>query len=93
MIAISIIAVLVSLLLLLARLLLGPTIFDRLLVMNSFGTCVTLLIILIGEAQETAFYIDIALIYALINFVTTIAFLRYFESRLPDHSLTSGEKA
>ncbi len=73
--------ILVSLILLFIRLYLGPSIFDRLLVMNSAGTCVTLLIVLLGAAQNTEFYLDIALIYALINFVSTIAFLRYFENR------------
>lgn len=81
MIAGVIIAVLVALALLMVRLVLGPSIFDRVLVANSVGTVIVLLIVLLGEAQATAFYVDIALIYALINFITTIAFLRYFESR------------
>lgn len=79
--AAAMVGILVSFIMLLVRMFSGPTLFDRLLVMNSAGTCVTLLIVLLGEAQQTEFYLDIALIYALINFVSTIAFLRYFEHR------------
>ncbi len=90
--AAAIVGILVSFIMLLARMALGPTIFDRLLVMNSAGTCIPLIIILLGEAQGTEFYLDIALIYALINFVSTIAFLRYFENRpLEDNSSNSAE--
>lgn len=92
--AAAIIGMLISFTILCVRLIIGPSIFDRLLVMNAAGTCVSLLIVLLGEAQGTEFYIDIALIYALINFVSTIAFLRYFENRPLENDISAeaGEK-
>jgi multicomponent Na+:H+ antiporter subunit F len=91
--AAAIVAILVSFIMLLVRMALGPTIFDRLLVMNSAGTCIPLIIILLGEAQGTEFYLDIALIYALINFVSTIAFLKYFENRPLENTPPSSTEA
>lgn len=76
-ITIAIIVVLVSLVLLLLRALLGPTIFDRLLIANSFGTHSVLLIVLLAFFMDAPYFIDIALIYALISFATTIAILKF----------------
>lgn len=58
---------------------LGRTIFDRILAANNFGTNVIILITLMGYIFGTEFFIDIAITYALINFITTIALLRYFK--------------
>lgn len=68
----------VSMLMLLARAVLGPTIFDRILAVNVFGTNVVLLIVMIAYASETSSFIDMALVYAFLNFVATVALLRFF---------------
>ncbi|NND92297.1 MAG: pH regulation protein F [Granulosicoccus sp.] len=73
------IAILVTMALTLARALLGPTLFDRLLAVNSFGTKTVLLISVYGFMTDRPDFLDIALVYSLINFLGTIAVLKFFE--------------
>ena len=63
----------------LARALLGPTIYDRILAVNMFGTKTVLLISVMAVVAGRGDMVDIALIYALINFISVIAVLRFFE--------------
>lgn len=63
----------------LIRALLGPTLFDRLLAVNSFGTKTVLLIAVYGFMTGRPDFLDIGLVYALINFLGTIAVLKFFE--------------
>jgi multicomponent Na+:H+ antiporter subunit F len=74
-------AVLVGMLLVIIRSFAGPTLYDRVLAVNSFGTLTVLLIGLIGFLTERPDFLDIALLYALINFVSTIAVLKFFRYR------------
>ena len=73
-------AILVTLGLTLWRTLVGPTLFDRVLAVNSFGTKTVLLIAVYGFLTGRPDFLDIALVYALINFVGTIAVLKFFET-------------
>lgn len=73
------IAVVVAMLLALVRALLGPTIYDRILAVNSFGTKTVLAIALLGFLTGRTDFLDIAMVYALINFIGTIAVLNFFE--------------
>jgi multicomponent Na+:H+ antiporter subunit F len=73
------IALLITMALTLARALMGPTLFDRLLAVNSFGTKTVLLIAVYGFMTDRPDFLDIGLVYALINFVGTIAVLKFFE--------------
>lgn len=75
----AMLAILVVMGLALARALLGPTEYDRILAVNMFGTQTTLFICVIGYITERPAFTDIALVYALVNFVGTIAVLRYYE--------------
>ncbi len=72
------IAILVVMFVLLLRVALGPTIFDRILAINTFGTAIVLLIALFGFLTGRPDFLDIALLYALINFISTIAVLKLF---------------
>ncbi|MCZ6565080.1 MAG: monovalent cation/H+ antiporter complex subunit F [Gammaproteobacteria bacterium] len=72
------IAILVVMLILLLRAALGPTVFDRILAINTFGTATVLLIALFGFLTKRPDFMDIALLYALINFTSTIAVLKLF---------------
>jgi multicomponent Na+:H+ antiporter subunit F len=74
------VAILVAMGLALLRVLLGPTVWDRILAVNSFGSKTVLLIALAGAVAGRADYLDIALLYALINFVATVALMRYVET-------------
>lgn len=75
------IAIVVAMGLALLRTLLGPTVHDRILAVNSFGTKTVLLIALLGAVAGRADYFDIALLYALINFIATVALMRYSETQ------------
>ncbi|RMG08810.1 MAG: pH regulation protein F [Planctomycetota bacterium] len=63
-------------LLFLLRALLGPTVYDRILAMNGLGTKTVLFVALLGFFCGRPDFLDIAIVYALINFVTTAAILR-----------------
>jgi multicomponent Na+:H+ antiporter subunit F len=89
----AIVAVLVTMLLALIRTFLGPTEYDRMLAANSFGTKTVLLIALAGYALQWNSYLDVALLYALLNFVGTIAVMRFFEYRNPSEESDETESA
>lgn len=55
----------------------GPTVFDRVLALNLIGTKTILLISVLGFATDRYDFIDIALVYAVLNLIGTIAVLRY----------------
>lgn len=74
-------AVSITMALILIRAFLGPTVYDRVLAVNAFGTVTVLIIGLIGFLTERPEFLDIALLYALINFVGTIAILKFFRYR------------
>lgn len=65
----------------LARAGLGPTPFDRIVAVNAFGTKTALLIAVYVQASGHPEYIDIALLYALISYVGSLALVRYFNAR------------
>ena len=73
------VAVLFVMLLALIRAMRGPTIYDRILAVNVFGTKTVLLITIEGFVFDRPDFLDIALAYALINFISVIGVLRYFE--------------
>jgi multicomponent Na+:H+ antiporter subunit F len=70
-------AVLVVMALALIRAIKGPTVYDRILSVNSFGTLTMVLIAVLGFLTERPEFLDIALVYALINFIGTIAVTKY----------------
>jgi multicomponent Na+:H+ antiporter subunit F len=75
-----VIVVMISLCLVLVRSLLGPTIYDRVLAVNSAGTKVVLLIAAYGFLTNRPDFVDISLLYALINYIGTIAVLKFFDT-------------
>ncbi len=77
------IAILIVMALALLRALLGPTIYDRILAVNMFGTKTVLLVAVLGAVAGRGDIVDIALVYALINFISIIAVLRFFEYTRP----------
>lgn len=65
-----------ALLLVLVRALRGPSVFDRILAVNAAGTKTVILVALLGFLSARPEFLDIALLYALMNFVVTIAILK-----------------
>ena len=57
----------------------GKTVYDKILAVNIFGTVTVLFIAIFGFFTKRPEFLDIALVYALINFVATIAILKFFE--------------
>ena len=74
-------AIVIGMLLTLVRAFAGPSLYDRILAGNSFGTKTVLVIGLLGFVTGRPDFLDIALLYALINFASTIAILRFFSYR------------
>lgn len=74
-------AVLAAMVITLIRALRGPTLYDHILAVNVFGTLTVLLIGLLGFLGGRPDFLDIALIYGLINFLGTVAVLKFFEYR------------
>jgi multicomponent Na+:H+ antiporter subunit F len=70
-------ALLVCMAMTLVRSILGPTVFDRVLAVNSFGTKTVLLIAVVGFLTGRPDFLDLALVYALMNFIGTIAVMKY----------------
>jgi multicomponent Na+:H+ antiporter subunit F len=70
--------VLVALATVLARALLGPTVFDRTQAVNTAGTLAVLLLGLVGFLTDRPQFLDIALVYGLLNVLGTIAILKFF---------------
>ena len=61
----------------LARAAIGPTVFDRILAANMFGTKTVLLIAVAGFMAGRPEWLDLAIVYALVNFAGTIAVAKY----------------
>ena len=55
---------------------LGPSLYDRILAINTFGTATVLVIALLGFYMHRPDFMDIALVYSLINFIGTVAILK-----------------
>ncbi len=80
MFEIAAIVIVLGAVLVLYRALKGPKVYDRALAVNIIGTKTVILLALIGFIYERPHFLDIALVYALINFIATIAFLKYMET-------------
>ncbi len=70
-------AVLVTMAMALFRSLKGPSVYDRILAINSFGTLTVILISIHGFMTGRPEFLDLALVYALINFIGTIAVTKF----------------
>lgn len=81
MFVVATVSLFIAMILVLIRLYAGPSLYDRVLALNSFGTHTVLFIGVIGFLAGRPDFLDIALLYALINFVGTIAILKFFRYR------------
>jgi multicomponent Na+:H+ antiporter subunit F len=78
MFAAAILAVLAALALAVARALIGPTAFDRLVAANSIGSSAIMLLALFGFMTGRPEFLDIGLTYVLLNLVGILAVLKFF---------------
>lgn len=89
MYTVVIIAILITILLALVRALMGPTVYDRIAAMNMLGTKTILLIAVFAFMTGRHDLLDIAIVYALINFIGVIAVLKLVEQ---GNLYTAGEE-
>lgn len=68
-------------LLCLLRAALGPTAPDRVVAIEAFTALSVAGLVLLGVYYRAAFYLDVALVYALLSFVATVAIAKYLEGR------------
>ena len=84
-------AILAALVLALARAFLGPTLYDRVLAINMVGTKTVIIVAVVGFLMGRPAFLDIALFYALVNFVGTIAVLKM--SHQQEHDAVAADDA
>ena len=78
--------ILLAVLLSIYRVIRGPVIIDRIIGVNVIGTKTIAVILLTGTIFERReFFVDIAFVYALINFMGALALSKYFERKGVDH--------
>lgn len=77
--AVAAIALMITMALAVARAVAGPTVFDRILAANAFGTKTVLLIAVFGFMTGRPDFLDLGIVYALINFIGVIAALKFFK--------------
>lgn len=75
------IATLVTMALALVRALRGPSVYDRVLAVNMFGTKTVLLLAVVAFMFGRPDFLDLALVYALINFIGVLAVLEFIRQR------------
>lgn len=80
MFAVATLALLVTLSLVIARAMLGPTVFDRVQAANSSSTCAMLFLAVLGFLNGRPEFLDLAIIYGLLNVISTVAVLTYFRA-------------
>lgn len=76
---IAAVIILVSIALAFVRLILGPTVPDRIVGLDTINTLVIVGMILFGAAFKESIYVDVAIVYALLSFVTTMLVAKYLE--------------
>jgi multicomponent Na+:H+ antiporter subunit F len=79
MFAVTALALLVSIGLALARAIGGPTVFDRALAGNSIGTLAMMMLAVFGFLTGRPEFLDLAILYGLLNVIGTIAVLKFFK--------------
>jgi len=77
----AIILLLISSLLTLIRMIVGPTIPDRVVALDAMTTTTSGLMVLYGVITEQSVIIDVALVYAILSFIATLYIARYLERK------------
>ncbi len=83
MYAVVSLAILITMVLALILALRGPTVYDRVLAVNMFGTKTVLLLSVIAFLFGRPDFLDLALAYALINLVGVLAVLEFIQTKPP----------
>ncbi len=73
------IALLLCIIMSIIRVIFGPTIPDRVVGIDTINTIVIVGMVIFGAAYEEVIYIDVAIVYALLSFVSTLFIAKYLE--------------
>ncbi len=76
---ITLVLVMLSIAIAIIRVLLGPTVPDRVVGLDTINTLVIASMILFGVAKEEIIYIDVAIVYALLSYITTLFIAKYLQ--------------
>ena len=66
-------------LVILIRLAMGPTTPDRLVALDTLNTIIVVSMVILGMAFKAVIYVDVAIVYALLSFITTLFIAKYIE--------------
>ncbi|KAA0000673.1 MAG: cation:proton antiporter [Thermoplasmata archaeon] len=75
----TLVLVLISVVIAMIRVLLGPTVPDRVVGLDTINTLVIASMVLFGAAYREVIYIDVAIVYALLSYITTLFIAKYLE--------------
>ncbi|KAA0002058.1 MAG: cation:proton antiporter [Thermoplasmata archaeon] len=76
---ITLVLILISIAIAIIRVLLGPTVPDRVVGMDTINTLVITGMVLFGAATKDIIYIDVAIVYALLSYITTLFIAKYLQ--------------
>ena len=76
---ITLVALSISILMAMIRAILGPTIPDRVVGLDTVNTLVIAGMLVFGAAKKEVIYIDVAIVYALLSYITTVLIAKYLE--------------
>lgn len=85
-------AIVVTMFMAIIRGLLGPGVYDRVLAMNMFGTKTVLLAAVVAMIMGRPDFLDLALAYALVNFIGVLAILQFVQNRQARQAQRNGEE-
>ncbi|MGE4375457.1 MAG: monovalent cation/H+ antiporter complex subunit F [Methanoculleus sp.] len=75
----SVIVLILTIFLCLYRVVIGPGVENRLIAVNTIGTTTIIILVIIGLIYGRPIFLDIAIVYAMINFIATLAVARYLK--------------
>ncbi|HOB06505.1 MAG TPA: monovalent cation/H+ antiporter complex subunit F [Methanoculleus sp.] len=75
----SVVVLILTIFLCLYRVVIGPGVENRLVAVNTIGTTTIIILVLIGLIYGRPIFLDIAIVYAMINFIATLAVARYLK--------------
>ena len=78
----AVIAIALAAFITLIRIMLGPTVPDRVVGVDTLNTLIVAGMILLGAAYDRVIYIDIAIVYALLSYIGTLVIAKYLQGGL-----------
>ena len=91
MFAVATCAVIAALVLVVIRVIKGPTVFDRVLAANSVGTLAILLLAVLGFLNGRPEWLDLGITYGVLNVISTLAILKFFRHGDLAHDAEEGD--